>query len=84
MYSNDLYQLLIDRGITLTPAVKALVLGGETAMWMEQVCLINSAGSDHYFHTYRSSVRTSVCPHGHSNQRCSNFSKYRKIVIARE
>jgi hypothetical protein len=36
-YMNDLYAMLEARGVTLTPMVKALVLGGETAMWTEQV-----------------------------------------------
>ena len=35
-YENDLYKLLADSGLTVTPAMKELVLGGEVAMWAEQ------------------------------------------------
>ena len=35
-YENDLYKLLEDSGLTVTPAMKELVLGGEVAMWAEQ------------------------------------------------
>lgn len=35
-YENDLYKLLEESGLTVTPAMKELVLGGEVAMWAEQ------------------------------------------------
>ena len=35
-YENDLYKLLEDSGLTVTPDMKELVLGGEVAMWAEQ------------------------------------------------
>jgi hypothetical protein len=34
---NDPYKMMTDRGIELTEKVKAQVLGGEVAMWTEQV-----------------------------------------------
>ena len=38
MYMNDLYKILEDKETGLTEAeMKELVLGGETAMWSEQV-----------------------------------------------
>ena len=39
MYSNDMYAVLEKHGVTLTDEIKAQVLGGETAMWMEQVII---------------------------------------------
>jgi len=42
IYSNDLYNLLRIRNVTLTDAVKILVLGGEAAIWSEQVRLPQS------------------------------------------
>merc|ERR1712117_765958 len=35
-YENDLYKLLEESGLAVTPAMKELVLGGEVAMWAEQ------------------------------------------------
>ena len=37
MYSNDLYHQVEIANVTLTEEVKALILGGETCMWSEQV-----------------------------------------------
>jgi hypothetical protein len=37
IYSNDVYKLITDRGVELTEKVKKQVLGGEVAMWSEQV-----------------------------------------------
>ncbi len=39
-YDNDLYGLLEQRGFdTSDEAIRSLVLGGETAMWSEQVTI---------------------------------------------
>ena len=39
-YENDLYKILKDKGSSLTETeMKGLILGGETAMWSEQVCV---------------------------------------------
>ena len=37
VYTNDPYKLLADRGVRLTEKTRELVLGGEVAMWSEQV-----------------------------------------------
>ncbi len=36
-YENDLYAILTEHGVELTEEVRNLVLGGEVAMWSEQV-----------------------------------------------
>ena len=37
MYSNDAYAILERHGVTLDDKIRSQVLGGETAMWVEQV-----------------------------------------------
>jgi hypothetical protein len=37
VYENDLYKILENHGATLSPELKAQVLGGEVALWTEQV-----------------------------------------------
>ena len=40
IYMNDPYKLIAERNITLTDAIRKQVIGGEVAMWGEQVEII--------------------------------------------
>lgn len=42
MYDFDLYEVLKNHKVELTDYVRALVLGGEVAMWSEQVIISRS------------------------------------------